>query len=427
MLLFHLSNDKLLHPKFLKDMTENMKKALLALFVLLVPVFSVAENVDSLQAERHRNDSLEAHLPTDITVGLLVVEPGNTLYTSYGHCALRLQCPTKGFDVSFTYGLKDSPREIINFLAGTGVGQYYHFNTQDYLNEYRAEGRQVMEYDINLTLDEKRNLWQHLDRQVAEGGFLRYDYVHTNCSSMCIQALSDALIGEHVEYGSLPPAVTGTYRDFIRAISHRQPWTDFVWQTLLGTVGERTGNVEDKLAPSLIIPTWSHARIVTDNGHSRPVIVGQPRLVVKAQVHYRPFPVTPTLCFTLLLIVTLLITWGQWRWGWHKAAYALDATLLTAQTLCGLLVFFTTCLSQWESAHGCLYVLVLNPLPLILWLLFRKHEAFRWVYVAYTVVLLFFIVAPAFMPQVDLPHALIAATLAVRCLSAYAERVRKVG
>ena len=63
----------------------------------------------------------EDGLATDITVSLLSVAPGYTAYTAHGHCALRMQCPSAGLDISFTYGLDDTVENRLAFFSGSGL------------------------------------------------------------------------------------------------------------------------------------------------------------------------------------------------------------------------------------------------------------------------------------------------------------------
>ena len=144
-------------------------------------------------AQQQNEMADEDGLATDITVSLLSVAPGYTVYTAHGHCALRLQCPSAGLDYSFTYGLDDTVENRLAFFTGEAKGEYSAVQTHDYLQEYANEGRRVVEYELNLNLYQKRRLWELLDNEVSYGAVRPYNYLTTNCSSMCAFAVKRAL------------------------------------------------------------------------------------------------------------------------------------------------------------------------------------------------------------------------------------------
>ena len=162
-----------------------IQRCVCALAVLLLS----ATDIFTQQAD---NDGLA----TDITVSLLDVAPGYTIYTAHGHCALRLQCPSAGLDLSFTYGLDDTVENRISFFTGKGMGEYSAARTESYLKDYVGEGRQVKEYELNLSIDQKRHLWKLLDDELSRGAFRPSNKQKTNCSTMCAHAVVRALSGD---------------------------------------------------------------------------------------------------------------------------------------------------------------------------------------------------------------------------------------
>ena len=377
---------------------------LAAFWLAATGVFAQEGNVD------------ENGLATDITVTLISVAPGYTAYTAHGHCALRMQCPSAGLDISFTYGLDDTADNRMAFFMGNGQGTYSAYHTADYLKEYADEGRQVYEYELNLTLNEKRRLWELLDNEMSGGSFRRYNYLQTNCSSMCVQAVNRALDGDQLIYQLLPPVLNGTYRQFVRHISARRPWVSFFWLSLLGSAGEETGQIEDKLSPELLVESWQHAVLKDSLGSSRPMFVGNGHLLIKGDDGKKTTWFTPTLFFALLLVLVTLLTVAEWRGRLHSVGRVVDILLLAGQTLVGLFICYMAFFSSLYGASGNWYVVPFNPLPLILWLLFRKRKGYHQLYLVYAVVLVLFIALTPFVDQIDLPHSLLVAVMAVRCM-----------
>ncbi len=358
-------------------------------------------------------------LPTDITVSLLDVAPGYTIYTAHGHCALRLQCPSAGLDLSFTYGLDDNVENRLSFFTGKGMGEYSAAHTDEYLQDYVQEGRQVKEYELNLSLDQKRRLWELLDGELDRGAIRRYNYLKTNCSTMCAHAVARVLKSDaNIIYESTAPVLNGTYRDLVRHVSSHRPWVDFFWNSLLGAEGEETGQIEDKLSPSLLVETWQHAVIVDSLGSSRPMLVSNDgHVVIAGDDGQRTVWFTPTVCFALLLCFVVLLSLAE-HWGRLRAlARGVDVVLFVLQTVIGLIICYITFFSSHVGAAGNWYAIPFNPLPLLCWLLLRRKRIYRRVWLLFFIVLCLFMLLTPFVPQLDLPHSLVVAILAVRCLA----------
>lgn len=355
-------------------------------------------------------------LPTDLKASLIVVSPGYTAYTAHGHCALRMQCMSEQLDFCFTYGLSDNTQSYFNFFSGKGMGVFSTAYTSEYLADYRQQGRQVIEYELNLNLDEKRSLWALLDSELADSNCRPYNYLKTNCSSMCVYAVNEALGQEHITYHQLPSVLTGSYRDFVRYISRHRPWISFFWLTLLADEGERQGDLADKLSPQLLADAWQSASIVDANGASRPMLVSSPRVIVCGDAGDHTSWFTPTLCFSLLFVLLCVLSMIDKRHPLSFMRY-IDGALLLLHTLLSLFICYMSFFSSLIGASGSLYTIVFNPLPAILWLLFRKQSQYYKVFMIYSVVLAIFIMLTPFTPSVDLQHALFCAVFLPRCLS----------
>ena len=97
-----------------------------------------------------------------IEISLLTCAPHNEIYSIYGHTAIRYTNKTKGTDWTFNYGIFDfkKPFFVLRFLFGftdyqLGIIPFYYFE-----KEYGKDKRQVVEQTLNLTQEEKINLWR---------------------------------------------------------------------------------------------------------------------------------------------------------------------------------------------------------------------------------------------------------------------------
>jgi hypothetical protein len=120
--------------------------------------------------------------------------------------------------------------------------------------------------------------------------------------------------------------------------------------------------------------------------------------------------------FAGLLALALLITAAEWLAGCRRLAKIFDIVLFTAQTLVGLLMLYVTFFSEIFVTVWNWYLITYLPVPLLIWWgLKGKKAAHCWL--AYSIILVFFIAATPLLGVLDFPHQLITGTLLVRSLS----------
>ena len=385
--------------------------SLLVASLLLAPLQLMAqeENIDSVA-----NDA--GGLATDVFASFIIAEPSNDIYSCCGHCAIRMQCPSHDMDYCFTYSFSNTLENKFRFFNGTGEGSFVPMYTDEFLEEYRETHRGVMEYKLNLTLEEKRLLWQSLDENVHSSSHWRYDFLKTNCSAMCAYIIEQSLIGERIEYGKLDPVLTGDNRTFVKYIFAKHPWFQFFWLTILGAEGEDVSEVYTRLAPIIITDVWGDARLVNDStGEPRPIFDGAPIQISNEHTELATSPVTPFVAFLALLVVALVITALYLKGVARKVVVGFDIVLLAAQTIAGIVSLYFNTLSQLQGVQDSWHVLVMNPLPLLVVLLFRKKPKYmRMGFMLYSVLIVVYLCAAPFSPQILLPHVYIALALLLR-------------
>ena len=379
------------------------------LLLLMLPTALCAQT----EAEGTGNDSTAFVQPEDLTTSLFICQPGLDFYSTYGHCSIRLQCPSEDLDFTFSYCLEDNLRNRIAMFQAKGIGQYAAFPTETFLREYRESKRGVEEYVVNLTTEQTRKLWQILDEEIMAGRHRQYNFLHTNCSSMCFYAIDRALEGDEMVFADLDPGVTGTYRNFVQRISEGKPWTGFFWTTIMGKECDENGALFDKMAPMLIDKSFANGKLRSPNGSERPFLVSGPTTIVEQGITYPKTLFTPNVCFIVLLVIALVVTLLERR-RIRRPAQVFDIVLLTVQTIAGLAVFYLSCVSKMPGAAGNLTLLVLNPLPAVLWLLFRRRKWYGRVFWIYAAALLLYVALWPFSPMVDLTRVLMVSPLMVR-------------
>ena len=141
---------------------------LLFLFPLLIPVISFGQN-----------DSCS------LRISLLTCAPGEELYSTFGHTALRVQDPSQGIDQVYNYGTFEfGPDFYTKFIRGKLL---YFLSVEefgDFMYQYEAQSRSVQEQVLRLDCFEKQKLRSALQvNALEENKYYRYDFLFDNCTT----------------------------------------------------------------------------------------------------------------------------------------------------------------------------------------------------------------------------------------------------
>ena len=139
-----------------------MKKIFFSVFFFLICLFSKAQ-ADSC----------------NLRISLLTCTPGEELYSSFGHSALRVVDRANNFDIVFNYGTFDfdDPDFYTKFVRGKLLYFVSVTTFSDFMSQYEYEGRGVTEQILNLSCDEKQNLLAALNENAKEENkYYKYDF-----------------------------------------------------------------------------------------------------------------------------------------------------------------------------------------------------------------------------------------------------------
>ena len=384
-----------------------------ALFILIIATLS-ATHLHATSNLVEEGDSSDF-----ITASLLTASPAEAVYSSFGHSVIRMQCPSEKLDYCFTFEIDISGEKMAEYFTGNAKAALVGVETPEFLSVYGAEGRGVVERELNLSHHEKQLLWKDLDTELMKAPHLSFNFLTSNCVSATLLMIENSLISEHIEWGKLPDILNHDNGDVIRHECNGNKWNEFLFMTFFGAASEGHFPIEMKLSPSMLATILESATISGDSIASRPVFIGTPKTLLTAKSTPTPSPVTPTITFGILLCLVIIITIAEWTLRWNKVAKIADVLLLLVQTIAGLILVYTSFVANIFGTHWNWYLIPANPLPAIIWLAFHKKRNFYKVYLFYFIILVLFICMTPLLSQLDCEHQLITAALAVRCASQY--------
>ena len=263
-----------------------------------------------------------------IRISLLTCTPGDELYSTFGHSAIRVTDTSSRSDIVFNYGTFnfDDPGFYIKFIRGKLL---YFVSTADFdsfQNEYQTTNRGMTEQLLNLSATEKIALKDFLYNNAKEPNrYYQYDFFLDNCTTR----IRDIIVKFKTNYPPLKPVMpTGTrFRQAIHEYLDKNGkyWSKLGIDLLLG-------------APTDAVMTTSQTQFLPDNLMKALDSSNQHRELVVSNHQLYPFTATsnkqsfftPMIVFSTLFLAIQLIS--------------LSANKKAAALLCGFdgLLFFLT-------------------------------------------------------------------------------------
>lgn len=377
-----------------------MKRHLLFGIFMACAMLSLAQEptVAERNAAQGFNDTIDRTADDFVTVSLVVCDPYKVLYSTLGHAALRLQCPTYGLDYVFSYESENVRDKIGTFLKGDLKMGMYAFPTDLFLAIYGGAGRGVKEYAINLSPLQKQELWKIMDRHVAEGANIPYDYFHKGCAKSVVQVMHEAIGYRAIHYAPWPEKYTKqTQREIVRNFIEGAPWEKFFMYFLIGIDGDKSYPCEKKLiVPTDLVEVWQNATFDT----GKPVLDSEPRVLLEATNHN-----TGTWCTPLLVsLLLLLLAFVPWK--------GVDYLLLGIETIAGVVMTYLIVFSGLPCTNWNWLIIPFNVLPALFWY-WRRYWALPY---AGLLLLWCLIMTGEYIwghVLVDIPHILLALSFCV--------------
>ncbi len=299
-------------------------------------------------------------------ITLITVSPGEEIYAHYGHTAIRVADPKKGFDLVFNYGLFDfnSPNFIYRFVKGETDYICGAFDYSIFLLEYQSENRKVTEQVINLKPQEKEAIWQALVKNsLPENRMYRYNFFFNNCSTKPRDMVVKGIQGK-VDYRT--KGYYHTLRDVLHHYTDPHPWTQFGIDFVIGAQADAAASLSDQqFAPELLSKSFSTAVVTDSSGEERPLVL-ETRQAVSQDISRisKPFPLPGPIPVMWFLCAALAVcSVYEFRKGLHFKA--VTAVLYAVFGLTGSLIAFLVLFSVHPTTHVNYLLLWQNPIHLI--------------------------------------------------------------
>lgn len=307
-------------------------------------------------------DAMGQQKRDSLVVSLLTCWPGAEVYELCGHEAVRIK--GESFDSVWNYGAFDfqQPNFIYRFVKGETDYMVVGYPTFLFMNEYRSQGRKVVEQKLNLTQAEAAKLRAMLqENALPQNCTYRYNYVKDNCATR-ITSMLDKASDRRIVY---PDSVKyGTFRNAMRHYHRNYPWYQFGIDLALGSgIDYPITGREEMFIPLEMMEKTAGAHFEDGEPLARPaeVLYEGTEGATLGPTHWSATPVTCCWAFCLMVFVTC---WLQFRRKTiYRTVYSIWFTILG---LTGCVVTFLVFVSEHEATTPNILLLWLNPLQFVI-------------------------------------------------------------
>lgn len=272
-------------------------------------------------------------------VSLLTCSPGEDLYSSFGHSALRIVDSASNRDLVFNYGTFNFDED--NFYIKFTRGKLKYFISLDDFNsfayDYQVENRSITEQVLNLNCDEKEKLKEYLQWNLQPANrYYKYDFTFDNCTTR-LNDLVEKIADDSLHYRAILSEPI-SFRDAIHDYLDRneKSWSKLGIDILLGSrLDRKMTNKEVAFLPDYLMQTFDS---VTIGG--RPLVTDKEVILKKQFVPTGNNNVSsPLFIFSCLFVIIAFLSFSNNK-KIGRILASVDGILFFLNGLIGVLLIF---------------------------------------------------------------------------------------
>lgn len=333
-----------------------------------------------------------------------VITCSNTyqVHTVYGHTAIRVNDPAQKIDHVFNYGVFsfDAPNFVYRFAKGETDYMLYAYPFNRFLQSYKEEGRSVYEQVLNLTVQEKQQLFDFLVWNAQEENRVyRYNFFFDNCASR-VRDVVEKKSGAKITFPS-ESEHPQTFRELIKSYHRPMKWLDFGVDLVVSAPADRIATAyEEMFLPDYLMAHFAKASIEDESG--KRALVSHTRTLYEApKLVYKEFFLTsPFLVFMIICLLVYSISRKQ-LFG-RKLMPCMDYLIYGLTGILGFTMLWFVLYSEHPAMrpnYNLIWAMPLNLIFALAWTVKRWRPITRYYHVFMTGWLILFALLYGLIPQ----------------------------
>lgn len=274
-----------------------------------------------------------------LRISLLTATPGEELYSTFGHSALRVTDSVRNTDIVFNYGTFnfEEPNFYLKFVRGTLPFYLSVDNFDNFIVEYQEENRGITEQVLDLSCYQKARIYALLNENMM-GPNRRYQYKFTfdNCTTRLrdlIKNGTDSL----VHFGKATDKKV-TFRDLIYVYLNQndKQWSKLGIDILLGSKMDAVATPYQVM----FLPDYLMNSLDSSTVNSHPLVSDKNSLFKTThEFHTKDNLTHPFFLFVCLFVVIAFLSFSKNK-AVQKILTSFDGFLIFITGFLGILILF---------------------------------------------------------------------------------------
>ena len=201
-------------------------------------------------------------------ISIITVGPGEVLFETFGHSAIRVKDSILGMDTIFNYGLFDfnQPNFYLNFVKGKLIYKIGKQSFPNFLASYNYQKRWMKAQVLNLSQDEKQKMFQLLEvNSYPENANYLYDPYFNNCATK-LRDITKEILGDQIQFPTSYSNEDYTMRQLMNKELPWNTWGNFGINLALGSTLDKAITAEEYMyLPDYVYLAFKNAKKSKNN------------------------------------------------------------------------------------------------------------------------------------------------------------------
>lgn len=271
-----------------------------------------------------------------VRISVLTCSPGEELYSTFGHSALRVTDSVQHTDIVYNWGTFDMEQQgfYIKFMRGKLLYFLSPEKFDDFLYQYQYEQRSVTEQLLSLSCHEKNDILKSLAVNMqGNNRFYKYDFLFDNCTTR----IRD-MVANNVKKFEVHKEADGktTFRNMLHHYLDNggQAWSKLGIDILLGSNIDRPVTKNEMQ----FLPEYYMAALDESEAAGKK-IVSKKQILFTATVNNATNKYVPLIIFTVVCGLLLVLSFQKSRsFAWLN--FTFDKLLVYITGVVGALLLF---------------------------------------------------------------------------------------
>ncbi|MGN6195246.1 MAG: lipoprotein N-acyltransferase Lnb domain-containing protein [Ginsengibacter sp.] len=332
-------------------------------------------------------------------VSLLTVMPGEDLYTTWGHSAIRITDTVTHQDIVYNYGTFDfsDPDFYTKFVRGK-LMYFLSTDTFDsFVSENQQDNRGITEQILNLSCEQKRNIISLLEQNMmAQNRFYKYDFLFDNCTTRLRDLIENAT-DSTVHFGKVLDQKV-TFRDLIYEYLNNgdKQWSKLGIDILLGSKTDAVATPYQ----IMFLPDYLMKTLDSSTVGAKPLVSEEHQLFKIRRVPTEKENLThPFFLFLCLFVIIAFLSFSR-NIFIQKFLASFDGFLIFIVGLLGILILFMWFGTDHIMCRNNYNILWAWPMNMVAAFYFHSKRSWARIYfLVYAIFLVLLIAFWGFIPQ----------------------------